>query len=1037
MDNVIKQGYLKKGSASDNLFSGLIEKMTPRKWFMLVVRNRIPYFEQYERDVDVFSSTPVASHNLSTCTSISRSMSQSSRTCTFVIVLPDILIELTASTREAMIDWCDALERTLASLGIMKREREEHVYSFCPAVMNLTGHSKKRSDDDEKDEDEQTDETLWAVGGAAASPFIPPPIRQHPPPLPTGHPSAMTRNSAESSHLALNNLSPPPLPSAGPPPLPCSAPKASRRSGSPTSLQPPTEFAPPPPPHHSKTVLPLPPDLPLPPLPSSSQSGPAPPLPPGRPLASAPVMAEPPPLPPGRSHSSEPRPPPRRIDSSPGVITSVAQRDRAARKDSLAVSDEGRDSDDESTDYSSDFVSGAFWEINRKIPVPTARRPVLASAGKLVTAAPSSAGEYQTSVPKQSFRGDTQIITESAQEDLDEGYSDLKTVLNFKKSHSVGAFNKDSEQNVQAGMKKSASDMFGLEGDSDKMVASAAGLSGASSTSSGQAQVSTITANAAGNTAGATSGGASSSIGYEGQNSGTSGVSGAGRESARAGDPSDNSENFYAPFPVQDSYATPSKLKVSGGAGSGSKQSMDETSLKTSPARNSDANDRSSSPEIESTCFSNDFLDDVYTQLSEASSFPDPSDGSPPLPPRLDSLHIAQENASKANAVNWNLNNDKSVSSDPPRPVPTPRKSANPQSPSLPPLPVIPSSGLPDGNFASDGRSSQDDTKFAASSENPPSLPPRGGLVYRGQSVDSTLADPPPLPSRKAQSFRHQRPLTLPAMPGNGENIMTDSHNADFLEESSEFTPSVRRQHSGSGADAGGTENHLRQRQRLDRVHSMHAVVSLKQSQAEILKQEMELPGVTVTISKMAAQGIGLVDCREAVCVAGWNQIDFPSLHGKFHIGDQVISICNQKVTSAAVAQKMLKHPPSEPVEMLVNRTPHARVLAIRRVAEGQNIGIKRSGGTAEILYVDPNGLAAQNGLPLHAPGVLSDTRSNWMLTEINSRHLSLFFKDVEIEHRLNAVGREITIVVQPADYIQELKRQLKKLKNYKNLIVS
>ena len=81
----------------------------------------------------------------------------------------------------------------------------------------------------------------------------------------------------------------------------------------------------------------------------------------------------------------------------------------------------------------------------------------------------------------------------------------------------------------------------------------------------------------------------------------------------------------------------------------------------------------------------------------------------------------------------------------------------------------------------------------------------------------------------------------------------------------------------------------------------------------------------------------------------GWNQKDFPSLHSKFHIGDQLTSVCNVKVTSAATALKMLKHPVVELVEMLVKRTPHAQVLAIRRVAEGQNIGIKRNGGTAEV----------------------------------------------------------------------------------------
>ena len=73
---------------------------------------------------------------------------------------------------------------------------------------------------------------------------------------------------------------------------------------------------------------------------------------------------------------------------------------------------------------------------------------------------------------------------------------------------------------------------------------------------------------------------------------------------------------------------------------------------------------------------------------------------------------------------------------------------------------------------------------------------------------------------------------------------------------------------SFGGSDASASENHLRQRMRLERVHSVNSVISLKQSQAEILQQEMDLPGVTVVVSMRAAQGIALVDCADAVwCV--------------------------------------------------------------------------------------------------------------------------------------------------------------------------
>ena len=52
----------------------------------------------------------------------------------------------------------------------------------------------------------------------------------------------------------------------------------------------------------------------------------------------------------------------------------------------------------------------------------------------------------------------------------------------------------------------------------------------------------------------------------------------------------------------------------------------------------------------------------------------------------------------------------------------------------------------------------------------------------------------------------------------------------------------------------------------------------------------------------------------------------------------------------------------------------------------------------SQIIYLDPNGLAASHGLtPFAEQG---DARCNWFITEINNRPLSLFFKDSEVSFR-------------------------------------
>lgn len=123
-------------------------------------------------------------------------------------------------------------------------------------------------------------------------------------------------------------------------------------------------------------------------------------------------------------------------------------------------------------------------------------------------------------------------------------------------------------------------------------------------------------------------------------------------------------------------------------------------------------------------------------------------------------------------------------------------------------------------------------------------------------------------------------------------------------------------------------------------------------------------------------------------------------------------------------------------VEIVILRVPFGRVLAIRRDTEGQNLGIVQEGNTAEIRDLIPGSPAARHGLTPRAQSCDGLSLTNWVLTEINGRPLNLFFKDGEVRDRLNAVGREISILVQPFDLVKQLKKQLKALRSYKDYIV-
>uniref|UniRef100_A0A182M107 PDZ domain-containing protein n=1 Tax=Anopheles culicifacies TaxID=139723 RepID=A0A182M107_9DIPT len=214
--------------------------------------------------------------------------------------------------------------------------------------------------------------------------------------------------------------------------------------------------------------------------------------------------------------------------------------------------------------------------------------------------------------------------------------------------------------------------------------------------------------------------------------------------------------------------------------------------------------------------------------------------------------------------------------------------------------------------------------------------------------------------------------------------------------------------------------------------------LTLREQQVFQLRREMMHPGgVRLQLRrKDCINSIGLVDAFGAVWVAGWKQKEHPVLYNALHIGDQMISVAGVAIMSAADAHKAIRAAPGLFVELIIRRVPFGRVYAIRRELDAQCLGLIRDGNTATIVDVVPNSLAARHGLPPKAKSCDGLSLTFWVLTEINGRPLNLFFKENEIRDRLNAVGRDISILVQPADLVTKLKKQLKSLRGHKDFIV-
>lgn len=124
-------------------------------------------------------------------------------------------------------------------------------------------------------------------------------------------------------------------------------------------------------------------------------------------------------------------------------------------------------------------------------------------------------------------------------------------------------------------------------------------------------------------------------------------------------------------------------------------------------------------------------------------------------------------------------------------------------------------------------------------------------------------------------------------------------------------------------------------------------------------------------------------------------------------------------------------------VEFIIRRTPFAQIFLLKRQFEHQDLGIVRVGNTDEILSIEPNSLADRQGIPSQTKPAdpLKKTDINWSITEINFRPCSLF-KNEDIKNRLNCVGLEISLLLQPLDLVKNIKKQLKLIKNYKDYVV-
>ena len=225
-------------------------------------------------------------------------------------------------------------------------------------------------------------------------------------------------------------------------------------------------------------------------------------------------------------------------------------------------------------------------------------------------------------------------------------------------------------------------------------------------------------------------------------------------------------------------------------------------------------------------------------------------------------------------------------------------------------------------------------------------------------------------------------------------------------------------------------------------LHQQQPQRSLREQQVIRLRQEIAHPaGVRLTLRKRDCHNsLALVEFFGCLWVAGWKQRDFPVLYNAFHIGDQIVSVSGQPIKTASEFSKLtkVKPPPSElHVEIIIRRTPFAQVFHLRREVDAQPLGIVTVGNTSEIREILPGSPASTHGMTSKIRSFDGQGLVAWTITEVNGRPLNLFGKDGEAGDRLQSVGRDISVLVQPSDVVGKMRKHLKSFRGHKEYILS
>lgn len=184
----------------------------------------------------------------------------------------------------------------------------------------------------------------------------------------------------------------------------------------------------------------------------------------------------------------------------------------------------------------------------------------------------------------------------------------------------------------------------------------------------------------------------------------------------------------------------------------------------------------------------------------------------------------------------------------------------------------------------------------------------------------------------------------------------------------------------------------------------------------------------------LCVESVAFVEISNRIWVAGWTASSDKHLAGVLRVGDELVEVGGVKVEDIGQLPGLFysSSTPGSPVNLSIRRIPYGTEYTLIKTSRNYDLGIILRKHKNKLESVREGSAAFQAGVRAHIIG-MHGAISSACVTHFNGRPLSLFSKNDELLNLIETVPlmSEFTLIIQPYDFMKEIKREIKKMKNY------